>query len=145
MDARETGWLFGTCSPAAGDDLAAELGVHRITAEALIRRGYDRAETAKTFLEGADPGHDPLALGDMALACERILAAIADNRRICIHGDYDADGICATALAVLALREFGANVEWHLPSRFEEGYGLGAGTVERRELGRPVSRRQCRL
>ena len=131
MEAHETGWLFGACSPADGDDLAAELGVHRITAEALIRRGYDRADKARTFLEGADPGHDPLSLGDMAVACERILAAIAENRRICIHGDYDADGICATALAVLALREFDANVEWHLPSRFEEGYGLGAGTVER--------------
>ncbi len=63
----------------------------------------------------------------MSGSCE----AIATHKRICIHGDYDADGICATALAVLALKGLGANVEWHLPSRFEEGYGLGAGTVER--------------
>jgi single-stranded-DNA-specific exonuclease len=51
--------------------------------------------------------------------------------RICVHGDYDADGICATALAVLLLRELGADVAWHLPSRFEEGYGLNADTLTR--------------
>ena len=54
---------------------------------------------------------------------------IADGKRICVHGDYDADGICATALAVLVLRELGADVTWHLPSRFEEGYGLRSETL----------------
>ena len=48
-----------------------------------------------------------------------------------MHGDYDADGICATALAVLVLRSLGAEVGWHLPSRFEEGYGVGAQALER--------------
>ena len=72
-----------------------------------------------------------MLLGDMAAACERIGRAIAAGERICVHGDYDADGICATALAVPALRELGANVEWHVPSRFDEGYGLAAETVER--------------
>ena len=51
--------------------------------------------------------------------------------RICVHGDYDADGICATALAVLLLRELGAEPTWHLPSRFEEGYGLTSQTLTR--------------
>ena len=53
------------------------------------------------------------------------------GRRICVHGDYDVDGICATALAVLTLRELGAEVEWHLPSRFEEGYGVAGETLSR--------------
>ncbi len=57
-------------------------------------------------------------------AVERIRAAVAAGTRICVHGDYDVDGICATALAVLTLRELGADVDWHLPSRFEEGYGV---------------------
>ena len=48
-----------------------------------------------------------------------------------MHGDYDVDGICATALAVLVLRELGAQVDWHLPSRFEEGYGLSGQTLDR--------------
>ncbi|HEU5064893.1 MAG TPA: single-stranded-DNA-specific exonuclease RecJ, partial [Gaiellaceae bacterium] len=70
-------------------------------------------------------------LGNMAGAVEAIKAAIAGGKRICVHGDYDADGICATALAVLILRELGADVTWHLPSRFEEGYGLQRETLAR--------------
>ena len=97
----------------------------------LVRRGYGDAEEARRFLAGALPGHDPLSLGDMAAAVETIRTAVARGARICVHGDYDADGICATALAVLLLRELGANVAWHLPSRFEEGYGLNADTLTR--------------
>jgi single-stranded-DNA-specific exonuclease len=67
----------------------------------------------------------------MPMACESIRAAIAAGRRICVHGDYDVDGICATALAVLVLRELGAEVDWHLPSRFEEGYGVSRETLTR--------------
>ncbi len=67
----------------------------------------------------------------MGDAVERIRAAVASGSVICVHGDYDADGICATALAVLLLRELGADPVWHLPSRFEEGYGLHADTVAR--------------
>ena len=66
----------------------------------------------------------------MRRAVERIQAAVAAGERICVHGDYDVDGISATAVAVLVLREAGANVEWRLPSRFEEGYGLAAETIE---------------
>ena len=83
------------------------------------------------FLAAEPPGHDPLLLGDMAVAVERIRAAIERNETICVHGDYDADGICATAVAVLTLRELGADVRWHLPSRFEEGYGLALETIEK--------------
>jgi single-stranded-DNA-specific exonuclease len=60
-----------------------------------------------------------------------VRAAIAAGKRICVHGDYDVDGICATALAVLILRELGADVEWHLPSRFDEGYGVARETLSR--------------
>ena len=62
---------------------------------------------------------------------EAIWRAVAEGRQICVHGDYDADGICATALAVLVLRELGADVTWHLPSRFDEGYGLERETITR--------------
>jgi single-stranded-DNA-specific exonuclease len=67
----------------------------------------------------------------MREAMERIRAAVAAGKRICVHGDYDVDGICATVLAVLVLRELGAEVEWHLPSRFDEGYGVNGQTLER--------------
>ncbi len=97
----------------------------------LARRGYADPIRAAAFLAGALPGHDPFRLGDMGAAVARIRAAVEAGETICVHGDYDADGICATALAVFLLRELGATPAWHLPSRFEEGYGLSADTVER--------------
>src|SRR5215208_6107985 len=94
-------------------------------------RGLADPTSARTFLDGVAPGHDPFLLGDMTAACEAIRAAVAARKRICVHGDYDVDGICATALAVLVLRELGADVDWHLPSRFEEGYGVSSETLSR--------------
>jgi single-stranded-DNA-specific exonuclease len=97
----------------------------------LVRRGLRDPDEARAFLEGALPGHDPFRLGQMGEAVDAIRAAVAAGKRICVHGDYDVDGICATALAVLILRELGADVSWHLPSRFEEGYGLNGNTIAR--------------
>jgi single-stranded-DNA-specific exonuclease len=113
------------------DALVRELGISGVTASVLVRRGYGDPDLARAFLEGGLPGHDPFLLGDMAEACEAIRTAVTAGKRICVHGDYDADGICATALAVLILRELGADVVWHLPSRFEEGYGVSRQTLSR--------------
>jgi single-stranded-DNA-specific exonuclease len=113
------------------DALVRELGLSATTASVLVRRGYTEVDSARAFLAAELPGHDPLRLGDMAEACEAIRRAIAAGKRICVHGDYDADGICATALAVLVLRELGADVTWHLPSRFDEGYGVSGQTLTR--------------
>ena len=131
MAAPPSPWLVEPCPPEEAAALAEALGIRRTTAEVLIRRGHSTPDAARAFLEQDGPAHDPMRLGDMAAACERIERAIAAGERICVHGDYDADGICATALAVTVLRGLGANVESHLPSRFEEGYGLAVETVER--------------
>jgi single-stranded-DNA-specific exonuclease len=112
-------------------ELASSLGVSELTAGVLVRRGYSDPASAAAFLAGELPPHDPFLLGDMRVACERIRAAIADGKRICVHGDYDVDGISATALAVHLLRELGADVDWHLPSRFDEGYGVRTETLAR--------------
>src|SRR5512132_333657 len=124
-------WTIRPCPHREADSLAQALGLSEITASVLVRRGYGDPEDARAFLQGEQPPHDPALLGDMSVAVERIRAAIAAGRRICVHGDYDADGICATVLAVLVLRELGAAVEWHLPSRFDEGYGVSGETLER--------------
>jgi single-stranded-DNA-specific exonuclease len=124
-------WSVKTCSQADASALAETLDLSGTMARVLVRRGYTDPDEARAFLEGALPGHDPFLLGDMAGAVETIRSAIASGKRICVHGDYDADGICATALAVLILRELGADVTWHLPSRFEEGYGLQRETLAR--------------
>jgi single-stranded-DNA-specific exonuclease len=126
-----TPWTIAPLDVRRARLLALELGVSEITASVLARRGYGEADAARRFLEAENPAHDPFLLGDMEVAVGRIRRAIADGRRICVHGDYDVDGICATALAVLFLRELGADVVWHLPSRFEEGYGVSRDTLAR--------------
>src|SRR5437667_6497067 len=124
-------WTIRPCPHRETSLLARELGLSEITASVLVRRGCGDPEEARAFLAGEQPLHDPCALGDMAEACEAIRGAIAAGKAICVHGDYDADGICATALAVLTLRELGADVSWHLPSRFDEGYGISGETLTR--------------
>ena len=118
-------WTIERCDYAEVRALARGARDQRDDGVVLVRRGYARPRAAaRAFLDGERAPHDPFLLGDMAAAVERIRAAIAAGKRICVHGDYDVDGICATALAVLTLRELGADVEWHLPSRFDEGYGV---------------------
>src|SRR5712691_8717871 len=124
-------WTIGPCPHRVQAQLAQSLGISELTASVLIRRGYTDPADARAFLEGEMTPHDPFLLGDMRVACERIRAAVAEGRRICVHGDYDVDGIAATTLAVLLLRELGAEVAWHLPSRFDEGYGLSSATIAR--------------
>ena len=124
-------WTISPCPHRQADSLAQALGLSEITSSVLVRRGYGDPEQARSFLAGEQPLHDPFLFGDMTVAVEGIRAAVAAGKRICVHGDYDADGICATVLAVLVLRELGADVEWHLPSRFDEGYGVSGGTLER--------------
>ncbi|MGH3132742.1 MAG: single-stranded-DNA-specific exonuclease RecJ [Gaiellaceae bacterium] len=122
-------WTIEPFEPAAGEALSRELALSDVTAAVLARRGCGDPEAARRFLDAELPGHDPFLLGDMAVAVERIRSAVEAGTRICVHGDYDVDGICATALSVLILRELGADAAWHLPSRFEEGYGVSSDTL----------------
>jgi single-stranded-DNA-specific exonuclease len=124
-------WTIRPCPRPEVRALAQALGLRETTASVLVRRGYGDPEAARAFLAAERPRHDPVLLGDVEEACELLRRRIADGGRICVHGDYDVDGICATALAVTVLRALGAPVEWHLPSRFEEGYGLSRETLAR--------------
>ena len=128
---QEGRWTIEQCDWEAVSTLARELELSEVAATILVRRGHHDPAEAAAFLAAAPPEHDPFLLGDMQAAVARIKQAVERDEQICIHGDYDADGVCATAVAYLALRELGANVSWHLPSRFEEGYGLARETIER--------------
>lgn len=100
----------------------------RPLAELLFRRGYTSAETARAFLSGAiDP--DAPGLPDLEEGVDRLAAAIRGAMRICVYGDYDTDGVTATALLVDLLRGLGADVGFHVPNRFTEGYGMNAGVI----------------
>jgi single-stranded-DNA-specific exonuclease len=115
---------------AAALELERELGVSHALAQVLVRRGYNEPVAALALLEPTER-HEPLAFSGMGGALELIERHVADGNRITVHGDYDVDGVCATAVLVRALRSLGADVGWYLPSRSDDGYGLAASTVER--------------
>jgi single-stranded-DNA-specific exonuclease len=122
-------WSCTPYSVAAADALSRELGLSQVAAAILARRGYTTPESARHFL-AADERHDPLALPGVREACEAILRHVAAGSQIVVHGDYDVDGVCSTAILVRALRGLGADPRWHIPSR-ADGYGLSVETVER--------------
>ena len=115
---------------AAAERLAAALGVSHVLAQVLVRRGLGEVAAARAFLEAADT-HPLDAFGGLRAAAARILDHVGRRSRITVHGDYDVDGVAATAVLVRALRTVGADVDWYLPSRIDDGYGLAEATVRR--------------
>ena len=114
-------------------DLAAQAHLSLTAAAVMVARGIttaDQVEQLRAPVSDAD-FHDPLLLGDMRAAVERIRFAIEDDQPIVVHGDYDADGMCATVVLVEALESLGANVSAFLPSRLVHGYGLSMDVVDR--------------
>jgi single-stranded-DNA-specific exonuclease len=117
-------------SYAEAHALSDELGVSEPVAVTLVRRGYRTPEQARSFL-AADESHPPSAFAGMAEVTEAIRGAIGAGRRITVHGDFDVDGVCATALTVSRLRGLGAEVDWFIPDRIEDGYGLSIENVRK--------------
>jgi len=122
---------------AAVQALAAELELPEAIAAILVRRGYDRPDVAKAFLRPRLKDlHDPLLMADMEKAVDRISRAVDSGELLLVHGDYDVDGICGSALLARALRELGARVEVFIPHRLQHGYDFGpAGHATARQLG----------
>jgi single-stranded-DNA-specific exonuclease len=110
--------------------LERELGVSHVLSQILVRRGYTDAAAVRELLSPSER-HDASLFEGIDTSVELILGHVRSGTRIVVHGDYDVDGVCATAVLVRALRSLGADVGWYLPSRSEDGYGLSAGTVER--------------
>ncbi|HEX2702110.1 MAG TPA: single-stranded-DNA-specific exonuclease RecJ, partial [Solirubrobacteraceae bacterium] len=110
--------------------LERELGVSHVLAQVLCRRGLSDAVAARAFL-AADEAYSPRAFRGIGPAVELVLGHVAAGSVVTVHGDYDCDGVCSTAILVSVLRSLGADVDWYLPDRTSDGYGLGAPTVER--------------
>jgi single-stranded-DNA-specific exonuclease len=110
--------------------LQRDLGLSFVVAQVLARRGLGDPRAARAWLEARDD-HPPSAFAGIDVAVRAILDHAGRRSRITIHGDYDVDGVCSTAILVRALRALGADVDWYLPSRAEDGYGLSVATVER--------------
>ena len=123
-------WTIPKCLPV---EVSKSLqSFNRMEQQILFNRGYLNEASAKEFL---DPGTfveaDPYLIMEMKEAVSRINTAVKEDKEITIYGDYDADGVTATALLAEALREVGACVSVYFPDRFAEGYGLNHQAVER--------------
>src|SRR5438034_1695416 len=111
------------CSLAAVWRLERELGVSSALAQVLVRRGLGEPAAAGAFLE-ADDTHDPSRFAGIDQAVGLVLRHVGAGTRITVHGDYDDDGVSSTSILIRALRSRGAECDWFLPSRTEDGYGL---------------------
>src|SRR6185503_20026388 len=130
MQSRPSRWKSDPYGVAAGRALAEGLGVSPVVGAILARRGFGDVQEARRFI-AAEEAHDPLSLPGVPAACELILGHVERGSVIAVFGDYDVDGVCSTAMLLRTLRALGADPVWELPSRFDEGYGLSAGAVER--------------
>jgi single-stranded-DNA-specific exonuclease len=118
------------CPHADVARLRRELHLSGALAQVLVRRGLGEPALARAFLAAEEEHHHSLFAG-IGEAVTVILAHAASGRRITIHGDYDVDGVCSTAILLRALRALGADADSYLPDRASDGYGLGEGTVRR--------------
>ena len=115
-------------SPEADANLADYPPVLR---QVLYNRGHSTAESARLYLEAqSPPGAQPENLGGISTAAERIRYAIQHRQQIAVYGDYDVDGVTATALLTSALSRLGADVQGYIPNRFDEGYGLNKEALD---------------
>lgn len=107
-------------------------GIPAVIQRLLLHRGIVSAEAAKHFLspDYQHDLHDPFLYAGMDKAVDRLVRAIEQQEQVTIYGDYDADGICATATMFETLRALGAKVNWYVPERLAEGYGLNGPAVE---------------
>lgn len=123
-------WLFRPHDSAAITRLTRQLKLSPLVAQVLISRGLDSVDDARAFLSAPLTDlFEPSQLPGVDQAADRISAAISDRRRITIYGDYDVDGVTATSVLWHCLSLAGANVDYYIPCRMEEGYGLNSNAI----------------
>lgn len=119
-------WIYA--EPENGEAVSAlqdDLGVSEKIARLLVLRGINSYDKAKSFFRPSLAHlHDPFLMKDMEQGADRLARAIRQREKILIYGDYDVDGTTATALLYIFLKDFGVDVDYYIPHRFKEGYGI---------------------
>lgn len=124
-------WRIADQDRESAAALSEALGVSRLVAHLLIRRGCATPDLARTFLDASpDALHDPRSMAGMARAVERLQQAVTHREPILVCGDYDVDGVTGMAVLVAGLTHAGADATYAVPNRQEHGYGLPASIVE---------------
>ncbi len=112
-------------------DFASLLTIHPLLAALLMQRGYDNFDKAKTFFRpNLSDLHDPFLMKNMDKAIFRIEKAIANNQKILVYGDYDVDGTTAVALVYSFLSKYYSNIDFYVPDRYDEGYGISTKSID---------------
>lgn len=113
------------------DSLAQQLNIDKKLAEILAQRGIRSFDEAKDFFRPKmEDLHDPFLMKDMDKAVRRIEEALAENERILIYGDYDVDGTTSVALAYSFFSQFTSEIEYYIPDRHKEGYGISTAGID---------------
>ena len=129
-------WLLQYCPGDEATDaeilkLSEDTGLSAVMSRILYIRGCKNAEEVESFLHlDSTCLHDPYLMQDVGSAVARIAQAIDRGEKIAVYGDYDVDGVTAVSLLYLYLCEYGADVEYYIPSRIREGYGLSKGAID---------------
>lgn len=111
--------------------LALSLNISPILAQLLVQRGINTFEEARNFFRpDFDNLHDPFLMADMEKAVNRMTEAIQDNEKILIYGDYDVDGTTSVALVYKFIKKFYSNVNFYIPDRYDEGYGISVKGID---------------
>ena len=123
---KECKWTIKEAAdPQKVERLCAEVGIDKVLADLLVKRGVETFEQARSFFRPSlDDLHDPFLMKDMDKAVKRLRTAITTEEGILVYGDYDVDGTTAVALVYSFLRRYSTNVDFYIPDRYEDGYGL---------------------
>ena len=115
----------------AAKALAKETGISPVLCKLLLERGITSAAEAKRFFRPQlSELHDPFLMKDMSIAVERLNQAMGKKERILVYGDYDVDGTTAVALVYKFLKQFYSNIDYYIPDRYNEGYGVSVKGVD---------------
>lgn len=125
-------WVFTTPeNEEAVSELQDQLGVPTKIARLLALRGVDTYDKAEAFFRSdLSQLHDPFLMKDMDKATSRLAEAVRNGERILVYGDYDVDGTTSTAILYIFLEEFGVDVDFYIPHRFKEGYGINQEGIQ---------------
>ncbi|MCX8052232.1 MAG: single-stranded-DNA-specific exonuclease RecJ [Armatimonadetes bacterium] len=130
MTSNGADWVVLECDDAQVEKLAREANLPLVVARLLVLRGITTTAEARAFFDPSlDHLHDPSLLPDVDIGVERLSAAIKSGEKICVHGDYDVDGVTGTALLFRTLKALRANVDYYLPHRRRDGYGFKPAAV----------------
>ena len=122
---------ISTDQTEASRQLAQDLGISPILGRLLVERGITDVPSAKKFFRPQLPDlHDPFLMKDMDVAVDRLNKALGKKERILVYGDYDVDGTTAVSLVYKFIQEFYSNIDYYIPDRYEEGYGVSFKGVD---------------